>query len=99
MRGHLSHQLVCSTKALRLQQVGKLLCRRESGCLKAASSQYAVVFGTPISVFGLSFYIAVALLCLAGLFWRTEQEALERVFSGQRSIGRLLNLSCSSKSK
>ena len=49
------------------------------GCLKAASSQYAVVFGTPISVFGLSF-ITAALLCLAGLFWRTEQEALERVF-------------------
>ena len=50
------------------------------GCLKAASSQYAVVFGTPISVFGLSFNITAALLCLAGLFWRTEHEALERVF-------------------
>lgn len=50
------------------------------GCLKAASSNYAALFGNPISIFGLSFYIAAALLCIVGLFWRSEQEALERVF-------------------
>ena len=50
------------------------------GCLKAASSEFAALFGNPISIFGLSFYIAAALLCVVGLFWRSEQEALERVF-------------------
>jgi protein-disulfide isomerase/uncharacterized membrane protein len=50
------------------------------GCLKAASSEFAALFGQPISIFGLSFYIAAALLCIVGLFWRSEQEALERVF-------------------
>ena len=50
------------------------------GCLKAASSNYASLFGNPISIFGLSFYIAAALLCMIGLFWKSEQEALENVF-------------------
>ena len=50
------------------------------GCLKAASSTFASLFGNPISIFGLSFYIAAALLCIVGLFWRSEQEALEKVF-------------------
>jgi uncharacterized membrane protein len=50
------------------------------GCLKAASSNYASLFGNPISIFGLSFYIAAALLCIVGLFWKSEQEALEKVF-------------------
>ena len=49
-------------------------------CLKAASSTYASLFGNPISVFGLSFYIAAALLCMVGFFWSSEQEAIQRVF-------------------
>ena len=48
------------------------------GCAEAAKSDYAELFGTPISVFGMSFYLAAFLLALASLFWRSEQEQLLR---------------------
>lgn len=48
------------------------------GCAEAAKSDYAELFGTPISVFGMTFYLAAFLLALSSLFWRSEQEQLLR---------------------
>lgn len=62
------------------------------GCLKAASSNYASLFGSPISIFGLSFYIAAALLCIVGLFWKSEQEAIEKVFFLGSSLALIYSL-------
>lgn len=57
-----------------------LACPESStvNCVKVTTSSYASLFGAPVAVLGLAFFVAMTLLCLPQV-WRMTQPWLPRV--------------------
>ncbi len=49
-----------------------LICNFSTGCNQVTSSVYSTVFGLPVALLGLGFYVTVFVLIIAYFDWRNE---------------------------
>ena len=69
---------------------GPIPCFITTGCDTVASSSYSVLFGIPLSAWGIAFYLSIGFLTL--LYWDTKKVLFMKLFSVATAIGFLVSL-------